>query len=397
MRILWHSVSPLASTGYGNCTKELTRRIRALGHFVRIGTKHGDHKWYEVDGVEIFDGVDTVFVNQMLEDEKFDYIFTMWDLWVIHERRQYPKDKWVASIPIDTEWISASLAGISKNVGMPIAMSLHGKRELEAGGLKDVLYAPLGFDDKIFKPLPEARTAFRKELGLTDENFVIGSVGLNYGDDRKGFIPLMLAFKDFHERHPEARLFLHTAANERDMIADGINYHKIVSHLGLKDLVFWPDQAMLIQGRIDPGWLAEIYNGFDIMCLATKGEGFGLPLIEAQACGIPVVTTATTSGPELCKTGWLIDVDADDRFWIGTETWRLEPRPSNILAALELAYDAWKSSGWHLYQEDAHDRIAPYSWDAVWEKYWLPILGEMEARLSPKTPCLPKGMNSEGI
>ena len=103
MRILWHSVSPLATTGYGICTKELTRRIRDLGHFVRIGTKHGDHKWYAHDGFEVFDGVDTLLVNEMIEADNFDYIFTMWDIWVINEKRQYPKDKWIASIPVDTE------------------------------------------------------------------------------------------------------------------------------------------------------------------------------------------------------------------------------------------------------------------------------------------------------
>ena len=380
MRILWHSVSPLATTGYGICTKELARRIRDLGHFVRIGTKHGDHKWYAHDGFEVFDGVDTLLVNEMIEADNFDYIFTMWDIWVINEKRQYPKDKWVASIPVDTEWISESLKAVSQNVGMPIAMSLHGKRELEAGGLKDVPYAPLGFDDKVFKPLPEARAAFRKELGLTDENFVIGSVGLNYVDDRKGFIPLLVAFKDFHDRHPEARLFLHTAANERAILAEAINYHKIVVHLGLQDAVIWPDQTMLIQGRIDPGWLAEIYNGFDVMCLATKGEGFGLPLIEAQACGVPVVTTNSTTGPELTKTGWLIDVDGDDRYWVGTGTWRLEPRPSKIDAALERAHKAWRSGAWAGLKADAPGKVAGYSWDAVWATHWLPVLAQMEAR-----------------
>jgi len=391
MRILWHSVSPLASTGYGICTKELTQRIREAGHFVRIGTKHGDHKWYVIDGIEVFDGVDTLLVNQMLEDEKFDYIVTMWDIWTIHDRRQYPKEKWVASIPIDTEWISDTLKSILPNIGMPVAMSLHGKREFEAAGLKDVAYAPLGFDDKVFKPLPEARAAFRKELGLTDENFVIGTVGLNYGDDRKGFLPLLLAFKDFHTCHAESRLYLHTAANERSLLAESINYHQVVGHLGLKDAVIWPNQADLVQGRIDSGWLAEIYNGFDVMCLPTKGEGFGLPIIEAQACGVPVITTATTTGPELCKTGWLIDVDDDDKRWIGTGCFRLEPRPSNILKALEQAHTAWRSNLRTQMKQDARIAIGEYSWDAVWTKYWMPLLKEMKARLDRDKNHLGKG------
>jgi hypothetical protein len=41
--------------------------------------------------------------------------------------------------------------------------------------------------------------------------------------------------------------------------------------------------------------------------------------------------------------------------------------------------------------------VSAYSWDAVWERYWLPVLKEMAARLHPETSCLPKGMNSEGM
>jgi glycosyltransferase involved in cell wall biosynthesis len=119
------------------------------------------------------------------------------------------------------------------------------------------------------------------------------------------------------------------------------------------------------------------------MCLPTKGEGFGLPIIEAQACGIPVVTTATTTGPELCKTGWLIDVDADDKHWLGTGVFRLEPRPSKILTALEEAYDGCQIEASHdsVTKAMATMYVRPYSWDAVWTKYWMPLLKEMESRL----------------
>jgi len=82
-------------------------RLRDAGHFVRVGTKHGDQAWHDWQGFEIFEGVDILTVNRMLEDEGFDYIFTLWDIWTLHGRRPYPKEKWVAHIPVDTEWISA--------------------------------------------------------------------------------------------------------------------------------------------------------------------------------------------------------------------------------------------------------------------------------------------------
>jgi len=353
--------------------------MRDAGHFIRIGTKHGDHKFYEYDGIEVCEGIDTLLINKMLAEERFDYIFTQWDIWLLYEKRQYPKSKWIAYIPIDTERIADALAEVAANVGTAIAMSKHGKRELDGLGLADVRYAPHGFDDKVFRILPEGRSAFRSGLGLTDENFVIGSVGLNYGDDRKGFIPLMLAFKEFHERHPEARLYLHTNANDRMTIEGGINYHKIVRHLGIQHWTYWPDQAALYFNRIDPPFLAEIYNGMDVFCLPTKGEGFGIPIIEAQACGVPVATTATTSGPELTRTGWLIEVDGDCREWMATGTWRLAPRPSKILAALEAAHEAWCEG--RMDREATRAAIIDYSWDAVWETHWLPFWRDMEAKL----------------
>ena len=55
----------------------------------------------------------------------------------------------------------------------------------------------------------------------------------------------------------------------------------------------------------------EVYNVMDIFTLSTSGEGFGVPTIEAQACGIPVVIPNNTTGPELVlddgKSGLLAD------------------------------------------------------------------------------------------
>lgn len=283
MRILWHSTSPMASSGYGVVTKEIIQRLKAMGHFVRVGTKHEDHGWYKWNGFEVFEGTDTFFINQMIKDEDFDYIVTLWDIWLLNGKRQYPKKKWVAYIPIDTEWISKVLAKVCLNTGVQIAMSRHGERELKSIKLNP-FYAPHGIDTEVFKPNPDSREAFRDELGLTEEHFVIGSVGLNYGDDRKGYILLMQAFKEFHKQHPKSVLYLHSLANERNARSGFINYHKIALNLGIDKALIWPPQLDYVLSRIDANWLAEIYNGFDVFCLPTKGEGFGLPIIEAQAC-----------------------------------------------------------------------------------------------------------------
>ena len=246
----------------------------------------------------------------------------------------------------------------------------------------DPLYVPLGIDTKVFRPKPEGRKDLRDSFGWTDENFVIGSVGLNYHDDRKGFIPLMMAFREFHALHPEARLYIHTLANERELVNDAVNYQHMARQVGIDEWLAWPNQSDYALGRIDEDQMADIYNGFDVFCLPTKGEGFGIPLIEAQACGVPVITTKTTTGPELVGPGWLIYADKlDDARILMNEAWRLEPRASEILEQLEIAHYRWRKQMLENTKRQCVSNAARYDWDRIWSEYWLPVWERLEARL----------------
>ena len=380
MKILWNSSSPLGVSGYGICTRELVRRLIAEGHSVRIATKHAYFGWHEWEGVEIFDGTHYKHVKFMLDDEDFDYIFSHWDIWVMKKER-FPKDKWVGYIPVDTPKISDGLSKVVKDVGQLIGLSRHGQQQLkEATGRDDIPYAPHGVDTSVFKPSAKARKAFRDGFGWDDDIFVIGTVGLNYVDDRKGFITLLRAFKDFHKRYPKSVLYIHAHAMGYDN--QTIGYFDVIKSLGIADCVAWPHQPSYDLRRIDDEWLNEVYNGFDVFCLPTAGEGFGLPLIEAQACGIPVITTDVTTGSELAgKTGWLIDVHEDDLDWINTGAWRYKRRPSEVLKCLELAHSAWKLGNYRKIKDKALAFGKSFDWDLIWDKYWRPVFKGLEARL----------------
>jgi glycosyltransferase involved in cell wall biosynthesis len=383
MRILLHSSDPDGTAAYSNQIRVIAKRLQEAGHTVRIGTKHPGIAWRTTrDGLEVFEATNTELINEMLEEENFDYIFTFWDTWILHDKVKFPCEKWVQWVPVDTEWISRSMADVAKESALVVAMSKHGERELKRIGL-DPLYVPCAIDTETFKPNPDGRKRFRDDMGLTDENFVIGSVGLNYPDDRKGFIPLMRAFKVFHERHPEARLYLHTLANAKNHVADAINYLEIAKHIGIDHVTCWPHQPSYFMGRIDSAWLADCYNGMDLFCLPTRGEGFGVPIVEAQACGVPVVTTDTTTGPELVGPGWLIETDKlDDARWLPTGTDRLECRPSKILEVLEMLYINQDRDKDRERRTASIKNAAQYDWSRVWPEYWEPLLKTMAERLN---------------
>lgn len=385
MRLLWHSSDPDGTAAYSNQTREIVKRLQAAGHFVRIGTKHPCISWRTLaDGTEVFEGTNIEVVNEMLRDEHFDYIITAWDTWALHDKRMmFTREKWVQWLPVDTEFASECIAKVASESAILVAMSRHGERELTRLGHKP-FYVPCGIDTETFKPKPEARKAFRGEFGLTDDHFLVGSVGLNYEDDRKGFIPLMRAFKVFHERHPEVRLYLHTLANERNHVGNAINLLNVAKGIGVAEWIIWPHQPSYFLGRITPEWLADCYNGMDVFCLATKGEGFGIPAVEAQACGVPAILSDTTTGKELVGPGWLIKCDPlDDATWLPTGCDRWDCRPSEILEAMEKAH-AWRTEypeGMARMRRLCCEHASAYDWSRVWPEYWEPLLRAMEARL----------------
>jgi glycosyltransferase involved in cell wall biosynthesis len=66
---------------------------------------------------------------------------------------------------------------------------------------------------------------------------------------------------------------------------------------------------------IFPGYVAQEelplwYNAADLFVYPSKFEGFGLPVLEAMACGTPAVTTHAASLPEVAgDAAWLVSPD----------------------------------------------------------------------------------------
>ncbi len=375
MKLIWLSVAPYAPTGYGSVTRNLVPRIQAEGHEVIIATKHfhcGDVEW---NGMHVIQGMDVNILNRMVDRGEYDYIFSLLDN---HALPAIPH-KWISYTPFDTQKIPESISRTLTHPLLIIALTKHGKSEIERIGY-DCLYAPHGIDTKVFWPNEERRQSGRKLLGWQD-NFVIGSVGVNYEDDRKNFINLVMAFKKFHERHTEARLFL----NSNPISTDGSDYLPMaIRNLGLDKLVDWAEPDKYFIGHVSDEMMADRYRRMDVFCLPTRGEGFGLPLIEAEACGVPVVTTGASTGPELCPTQYLIPVHNHEWQWFNKE-WRPNVNAENILEVLEKAYqDKDRSKVGEKGREFAQD----YDWNTVFETYWRPVLAEIQG-LKTKVQTVP--------
>ena len=81
--------------------------------------------------------------------------------------------------------------------------------------------------------------------------------------------------------------------------------------------------------------MADLYSSFDVLLNPAMGEGFGLPVLEAQACGVPAIVTDFTAMSEVCGAGWKVGYD---RVRTPMRSWQAWPKVDEIVAALEACY-----------------------------------------------------------
>jgi glycosyltransferase involved in cell wall biosynthesis len=97
------------------------------------------------------------------------------------------------------------------------------------------------------------------------------------------------------------------------------------------------------------------------------GEGFGIPAIEAQACGTPVVVSDASAQPELIGEGWA--VRGQPWFDVPQKSWLMAPSVPDIVEALELAYQRGRSRS-----DKAIEFAQQYDADKVFSEMWVPTL-----------------------
>jgi glycosyltransferase involved in cell wall biosynthesis len=116
--------------------------------------------------------------------------------------------------------------------------------------------------------------------------------------------------------------------------------------------------------------MAEIYTRTDVLLSATAGEGFGLPVLEAQACGTRVIVSNFSAQPELVGDGWCVEVQPQ---WNPTQlSWFGTPVVSSIVDALEAAYQI---GGGH--SDQAVTFAQQYQADRVFDECWIPLLEKL--------------------
>jgi glycosyltransferase involved in cell wall biosynthesis len=153
-------------------------------------------------------------------------------------------------------------------------------------GPSRVILAPPGVDTDRFRPPASARAA----------PGAIVSVG-RFADPRKRVDLLFRAYRELDDRMPDPPR-LRLAGYSEPTNADW----KLAAELGIRARVDF-------LGALREAELVELYHGATLLALASDEEGFGLVVLEAMACGLPVVST-DCGGPRTSvvegETGFLV-------------------------------------------------------------------------------------------
>lgn len=382
MRINWFSNAPWGASGYSNQTNLFTPMIKNDGHDISItcfwGLQGGHITW---NGIPCFPGAfdghgqDVMIPNALMWQS--DILISLYDTWVMrpnHERLE-KEVKWCPWFPVDHEPLPKVIADILRVAFLPIAMSKSGVKAANDAGIK-CEYVPHGFDTRIY--YPRHRALARKSLGFDADEFIVGIVAMNKGiPSRKAFTQQIEGFARFHREYPKSKLYIHTLMTPE---MQGYNLWDILDAHNLREAVMVPDQFQYMQGY-PPQFMADLYNSFDVLLSATMGEGFGIPILEAQACGTPVIVGEWTAMDELLFAGWGLDKETEAiPYMTPLGANQFVPSVNAIAKYLEEAYRMNELERFEL-RKAAREGAENYEMGHVYENYWKPVLKKIERKL----------------
>ena len=181
----------------------------------------------------------------------------------------------------------------------------------------------------------ECRKEIRNFHKIADDDIVILFAGLNF--DVKGLDRLLESIADFTEagkKYPLLKLLIIGKGNEK-------KYSNMAENLKIRDRVIFAG----IKHNVE-----KYYHAADLFSILSYRESFGIVILEAMACGLPVIISETVGAKDVVKqdiTGYII------------KNTNLKKEMSNALFAL-MNKEKREEMG-----ENAKSIIANYDWDIV--------------------------------
>lgn len=381
LRVLFNSNAPWSPSGYGQQMAQILPRMVAEGYETACIAFYGlQGGIINLDGVTYYPVGRSMWGDDaILSHSKHfnpDVVFTLQDIWVLNP--QTLKDmanqniRWIPIVPIDHEPVPPAILQRLKSAYRVVTYAPFGERELKDNGMHST-YIPHTVPTDIFKKRNKIK--IRKRLKIPEDHFIFGMVSANKDmPPRKCFQECMEAFAKFHKKHPKSGMYMHSIISTDK----GFPIDHFAQSLGISSVIYHPGDYELTH-LIQQSDMPDVYNVVDVLLCPSLNEGFGVPIIEAQSCEIPVITNDFTAMRDLVEdgvTGYKTKV-ASKRFdsfqsYVGV------PDVDHLYKLMEKIYkddlDKMGKAGRKFVVEN-------FDTDLVWNKHWKGFLEKLEKEI----------------
>jgi glycosyltransferase involved in cell wall biosynthesis len=233
----------------------------------------------------LFEGFGDNAVNSLLHgDGGFDTAVTLYDLIPLLLKERYLTDPNLAT------WYHRKLDSL-KNADLLVAISANARMEaIDALGVApDRVVNISSAVDSIFVPRtlsPDTRADLMARHGL-HRPFIMYTGGIDYRKNIEGLIEAYAALPGAMRRQYQLAI----VCSIRD--PDRVRLQRLATKLRLAD------GDLVLTGYVTDDDLVSLYNCTALFVFPSLHEGFGLPVLEAMACGAPVIGANTSSIPEV--------------------------------------------------------------------------------------------------
>ena len=417
-KVLWLSDAG-CTTGFGRVTHAIGERlVEDFGHEIHVlavnyrGDSWGcerpghDHvtplRLYRPNTIRGDDTYGKTRIIEMLAKVEPDVVVTLSDPQILLSNlldNEYDKEqillRWrplLSYIPDDGTNLPPTWTSMLPKITNVVAMSKHGQKHYQPSRL---VYH--GVDTEMFWPIDEKpkrtseglivrnRGDAKEAFGLPRDSFLVGRMDTNSG--RKDYPALVKALWPVMERHPDVITWFH--CQDKGPMS-GIRFQSMLlrNEKVKPDRFYFPDLHNTFEG-----WAIEdlnvLYSAFDVFVSTSRGEGFGLGLAEAAACGIPIIAQNVSAIPEVVGPGGIL-LEPERLFTVpsGEDNWL--PDIDAFSDAIERVYN---SSGLRrdLGKQGVEHVRESFSWDVAASKF-----DEYISELAKYQPPEPSTDTSEG-
>lgn len=299
-------------TGIGTYTYQLIKNLHKLGtgHEFRYFWPGDEYRALDINHDEVFNNIqkhkdnywEKVYISTCLEQEKIDIYHVPQNgigiptpkksllVVTIHDLIPYVSPGTTSKGYLKT--FIKQMPRIVEQSDVIITVSEHSKRDLlnffklPEEKIKVIYEAP----EPIYQPMEkdQARKSAADKYGLEHPYILyVGGFG-----PRKNIKSLVIAFAKICNDLPQKYQLVILGKKEKD-------YSDIIilaEALGLKNDIIFPGLAPVED-------MPYLYNGSHLFVYPSFYEGFGLPPLEAMACGVPTITSNVSSIPEVVGNG----------------------------------------------------------------------------------------------